>query len=140
MPLATCPRCKRMFNKVQTPICEKCEPEEENDYERIRKVVSENSGASMARVAELAEVDIAVVKRMTDQGLVATTALNEATKCGRCGAPAISGAKKLCQACLDKMNLEMARAQADMRQNLMRKPAPSQAMHSRDIINDKRDS
>jgi ribosomal protein L37E len=140
MPLATCPRCKRMFNKIQHPICEKCDPEEEKDYERIHAVVAENPGAPMARVAELAGVDVVVVKRMLDQGLVASTALNEATKCGRCGAPAISAAKKLCQACLDKMNLEMAKAQSDMRQNLLKTPVSKPAMHSRDIIADKRQS
>lgn len=132
MPLATCPRCKRMFNKVQTPICTACEPEEEQDYERIRDVVAENPGASMEAVAKMAEVELDVVKRMMDQGMVASTALSDKVKCGRCGAPAISAARKLCQACLDKMNLDMAKAQAEMRQSMAPRPAANQGMYSKE--------
>lgn len=138
MPLATCPRCKRMFNKVQTPICASCEPEEEKDYERIRDVVAENPGASMEAVAKMAEVDVSVVRRMMDQGMVASTVPGDSVKCGRCGAPAISAAKKLCQACLDKMNLDMAKAQSQMRQSMTARPAANQGMYSKDADEGKR--
>ncbi|MCF6286621.1 MAG: hypothetical protein L3K26_15715, partial [Candidatus Hydrogenedentes bacterium] len=54
--------------------------------------------------------------RMVDDGLVAQLSLGDASAaCGQCGAPAISLSKKLCQACLDKLNAQVSKAQSQIK-------------------------
>jgi ribosomal protein L37E len=48
---------------------------------------------------------------MLEMGELTNVGLGEQPRCGRCGAPAISVSKKLCQGCLEKLNAEMAQAQ-----------------------------
>ncbi len=120
MPLATCARCKKMFNKVRSPVCPKCVPAEDEDMEKVRKVLNEEEGLGAEAVAEKAEVDIRVVLRMVEQGLVQDVSLSGSFSCGRCGAPAISPTKRLCQACLSKLEQEVAQMKASIK--LQQKP------------------
>ena len=117
MPLATCPRCKKLFNKQDAPVCVNCQAAEENDIEKVRGVVNDNPEMNAEEVAAEAEVSVEVVNRMLDAGTIERlgAADLEQVKCGRCGAPAISASKKLCEACLSKLNQEMAQAQANIK-------------------------
>jgi ribosomal protein L37E len=115
MPLAPCVRCKKLFNKTQTPVCGACEADEQSDCDKVRDILEEHPNLSSEEVAERAEVDISVVHRMLDKGMIAVMTGTELVKCGRCGAPAISLARKLCQACLEKLNAEMVKAQASIK-------------------------
>lgn len=111
MPLANCPRCKKMFSKMSFPVCPQCEPAEEEDYNKVRSLLDEQPNVSMEAAAELTGVDISVVNRMLSQGLITNVEFDGKVTCGNCGAPAISLSKRLCQACLDAMNLKVAEAQ-----------------------------
>ena len=115
MPLAKCVRCNRMFNKVQAPVCPACQPDEEADYEKVREIVNREPDLDAAAVAEEANVDIEVVRRMLTEGQLVTVTQIAGIVCGRCGAPAISASKKLCQSCLEKLNMEVAKAQANIK-------------------------
>lgn len=115
MPLASCGRCGKMFNKVTANVCPSCHEAEESDYEKIRDVVSRNETLNTEQVAEEAGVDIAVVRRIISEGRVAQVNLGEVPKCGKCGAPAISITKKLCQACLERLNVEVSKAQSQIK-------------------------
>lgn len=123
MPLAKCARCNKMFNKTDVPVCSDCLPHEEDDYDKVRSIIEESPNLSTDEVAERADVDINVVKRMLDQGIVAMKTASEKVTCGMCGAPAISLSKRLCQACLDKLNSQMLRAQSQVK--LSTKPKQS---------------
>lgn len=115
MPLSNCERCRKMFNKVSTSICSECLPEEEADIHKVREVIEREPNLTPDRAAELAGVDVGVVHRMVEVGVIARVDPNEKISCGKCGAPAISASKRLCQACLDRLNLEVAQAQFNMR-------------------------
>jgi len=115
MPLATCGRCGKMFNKVSAQVCPACVEAEEADYERVREVISQNETLNVEQVAEEAGVDIAVVRRIVGEGRIAMVSLDEVAKCGKCGAPAISTTKKLCQACLERLNADVSKAQAKIK-------------------------
>jgi len=104
MPLAKCDRCDTLFDKIKTPICLGCMPEEEAEYELVRDKLVRHPDVSAERLAELAEVEVKVVKRMLDAGLISSSVSAGEVSCGRCGAPAISHAKKLCDSCLDDLN------------------------------------
>ncbi|MFP4500663.1 MAG: hypothetical protein ACLFTT_06655 [Candidatus Hydrogenedentota bacterium] len=123
MPLAKCPRCGNMFNKDQDIVCHECQEAEEKDYEKVRAVIENSPNLNMDEVATKADVDIACVKRMLEQGVITTKVEGgEGVRCGMCGAPAISISKRLCQACLDKLNTQMFKAQSQVKLSARRKP------------------
>ena len=115
MPLATCPRCKKIFEKTRTIVCVKCQEAENADYDKIRAVLERDPSLNAEETAEEAGVTVQCVTRMLQEGLIANVSLSESVKCGRCGAPAISLNKKLCQACLEKLNAEVASAQSKIK-------------------------
>ena len=118
MPLASCPRCKKMFTKIDNPICPTCEPLEKEDQDKVRAILDENPNLNAEGLAEKADVGLAVVERMLSAGALASVGIEtEQPKCGRCGAPAISLSKRLCQACLEKLNVEVAQMQRQIQLN-----------------------
>lgn len=108
MPLSKCPRCQKLFDKVTIAVCPPCRDDEEADFDLIRATLNDSPDLNAEQVAEVSGVAIDCVMRMLDTGLIANISLGEAATCGRCGAPAISATKKLCQACLEKLNQEVA--------------------------------
>ena len=122
MPLAKCVRCAKMFNKVDVSVCTTCLPVEEQDYDKVRAVIEKSPNMSADEVAQQADVDLEVVKRMLAQGIVAMKTASDKVECGMCGAPAISVSKRLCQACLDKLNSQMMRAQSQVKLGVKPKP------------------
>lgn len=117
MPLSKCPRCNKMFNKMHAAVCPACLSAEEVDADSVRETLDENPNLNAEQVAEITGVDIQVVLRLIEQGAIAciTELEGHTVRCGRCGAPAISASKRLCQACLEKLNTQVAVAQRNIR-------------------------
>jgi ribosomal protein L37E len=108
MPLARCPRCNSFFDKKDKSICSKCVPDEDADYEKVRVYIQAHPDETADQVAEGSKVDRACVVRMMDQGIIQNSSLVKDIKCGRCGAPAISMTKRLCEKCLAQLNSKLA--------------------------------
>ena len=116
MPLAQCPRCNQMFNKKGAPVCPKCEPDEDANYETLRRSMEERPDLIPTQIAELTGVTLDCILRLIEEGRIATLTDHRANAvCGRCGAPAISLSKRLCESCLQKLNSEVAKAQASIK-------------------------
>lgn len=113
--LAQCPRCKRLFAKIRCAVCETCVVEEEQDFEKIRELLDYEGTMNAEQLAEAAEVSIDVVLRMLDAGNISCQDLLMKVTCGRCGRPAISRSKRLCQNCLNKLEAEFLRTVRDAR-------------------------
>lgn len=139
MPLAKCVRCNNLFDKRDTSVCPACAKEEEMDFEKVREVVEDHPDMSAEAVAELSDVGLQVVMRILDQGLVTNTALigGEVT-CGRCGAPAISASKKLCNACLEKLNQNVLKQKRDLTIEYKKPVEVGGASSVREMIEQKR--
>jgi ribosomal protein L37E len=114
MALSKCARCKRVFTKVRSPICPNCEPDEEQDYEKARDSLQETPNQNPEELAESSGVELECILRLLEAGRIAA-APYENVRCGRCGAPAISISKKLCEACLQRLNQELASAQSKIK-------------------------
>lgn len=138
MPLATCVRCNKMFNKVQFPVCQSCQPAESEDQEKIFLVLEQDEHLTPEEVSEKAGVELSVVLRMVDEGFVSQIRGDEKVVCGKCGAPAISMSKKLCQACLDKLNAEVSKAQAKIRLDKKKPPQVGEFINARKAFELKR--
>ncbi len=119
--LAKCARCDKIFNKIVSEVCDTCQPEEDTDFSRIHNVISRTRGLKAQQVAEEAEVAIECVLRMLREGRIDHVESEDPAKCGRCGAPAISLTKRLCNQCLVELDRECAHAMLEMRQRIRSK-------------------
>ena len=117
MPIAKCPRCEKLFDKGEFLVCTSCRPAEEEDYQTIRESLDNTPDMNPEQVSEVTGVMVECVLRMIDSGMItsAATLQSKETRCGRCGAPAISATKRLCQSCLEKLNREVAQTQKSIR-------------------------
>lgn len=115
MPLSQCARCQKIFDKGRSPVCPKCQTDEDLDYDKIRAVLDKFPTLNAEQTAVEAGVDVQCVLRMLEEGLIANISQSDVIKCGRCGSPAISKNKKLCQACLEKLNAQAASAQSKIK-------------------------
>jgi ribosomal protein L37E len=119
--LAKCARCEKLFNKIVSDVCTTCQPDEDADFQRIHDIICRNHDLSANEVAEEAGVPLECVLRMLREGRIERVEDNDEVKCGRCGAPAISVAKRLCKRCLVTLDREWAQAILDMRQRILAK-------------------
>ena len=138
MALAACPRCKKIFDKARSAVCTRCQDAEDDDFDKIRTVLDRNPNLNAEQVAEEGQVTVDCVMRMIAEGLIANVNLAELIKCGRCGAPAISQSKKLCQACLEELNTEMAQAQSKIKIGQKKKVQVGEYLHARRALEEKR--
>lgn len=138
MPLANCPRCKKLFNKVKLAICTACEAEEEADFEKVRRSLHDKPNQTAEEVAEATGVSQDCVLRLLDEGRIANVSLADAVTCGRCGAPAISLSKRLCQDCLNRLSVELAAEQSKIQLPGRKSVSTESTRAVREIIDDKR--
>ncbi len=114
--LEKCARCGKLFSRVSSSVCVACQAEEERDFAKIRKVLDRQTGLNPEQVAEEAQVSVECVLRMLDEGRIKNEDVGTPIKCGRCGAPAISASKRLCESCLVQLDYECAEAMREIRQ------------------------
>ena len=125
MPLAKCVRCAKLFDRAQILVCSACAPDEERDRELVRDALTKHGKLNAEEICELTGVDRKCVERMLDEGVIADQKTSSEFKCGHCGKPAISAAKRICQACLAKMNRTIQEAKQDLTQSVP--PAPKRS-------------
>lgn len=115
MPLGKCARCEKIFAKSGSNVCAVCEPLEEADFERARQALSDTPNQTAEQLADGTGIELSCILRFLNEGRIRTISADHPVKCGRCGAPAISASKKLCEACLHKLNVEIAEQQAKIK-------------------------
>lgn len=140
MPLATCPRCKKMFEKSSSVVCPNCQEAENTDYDKIRTILDARPNLNAEQVSVESGVDVQVVLRMLEEGLISNVNTAEKVKCGRCGAPAISRSKRLCQACLEKLNAQVASMQSKIKLGDRKGVQVGEYLHARKAFEQKRRS
>lgn len=106
MPLVKCPRCGKLFQKARLAVCKECAVFEEEDYSKVRDVIRNIGAATPKEAAKAAEVDVGVVLRMVEVGMISFDRPDEKVLCGRCGKPAMSRSQRLCRKCM--MELDVA--------------------------------
>lgn len=119
--LAKCARCTKLFSKIRSEVCDHCQPDEDADFNKIHDAISRHRGITAQEVAREAEVSLECVYRMLREGRIDNVESDETATCGRCGAPAISATKRLCERCLIALDRDCAQAMLEMRQRIRSK-------------------
>lgn len=120
MALTKCARCKKIYVKIASPVCQQCQPDEDADFSKIHNAIRKQSGLNAEAIAENAGVELECVLRMLNAGRLRVKDLGEKPTCGRCGAPAISMAKRLCESCLVELDRECADAMRELQKEIPR--------------------
>jgi transposase len=136
--LARCPRCSRLFQTLKYPVCDRCETDEEQDYEQVRAVLAKHQEMDAREVSERAGVTLECVLRMLSQGMLSGEDLHASAECGRCGKPAISLAKRLCHQCLATLDVELTQTMSELTIRLDPPRARGDAQHVHTTVQDKR--
>ncbi|MBI4556032.1 MAG: hypothetical protein HY706_00485 [Candidatus Hydrogenedentes bacterium] len=123
---------------MNLPVCAECEPEEEADFDKVRAALEKTPNQSAEELAESTGVSRECILRLLEQGRVRNVAPTETVRCGRCGAPAISLTKRLCETCLQKLNIELAQEQAKIKLPPKRSVTILGGASVRDILDEKR--
>ena len=137
LALAKCARCGRVFTKVRSAVCVECQDDEDRDFNKIRDVLDASPNSTVEHVAEKAGVPRACVFRLIKDGRIASVLPSAHIRCGRCGAQAISIAKRLCEHCLIELDREFAHALSTLYAN--RRARPRSSVHkTHQLVSSKR--
>ena len=115
LSLSKCTRCGRIYPKIRSVVCLKCQDAEDADYEKIRDLLFYEPNLTAEEVAAIGRVDVKCVIRMINAGMITSTLLATRVSCGRCGAPALSPRKRLCARCWHALDLAFAETLREMR-------------------------
>ena len=98
MQFVNCPRCGKMFNKTDKPICKTCEKEDQDTYEKVREFVKENPDLPINVVAEETEVSVKrIMSYIRDGRLDVSRGMSADVVCMQCGKPITTG--RVCDMC-----------------------------------------
>ncbi len=110
MNVKNCRKCGRLFNYLSGPqVCPVCKDALEKEFQKVKKYVQENRGATLEQVVEECEVDAAQVRQwvreerleFSGEGVTGIT-------CEKCGATIPTG--KYCQQCKNEMTTNLSGA------------------------------
>lgn len=83
-----CRKCGKIFNYMGgAPICPACREKEEEDFQRVKKYLYENPGASLTQVSTELEISVEMIKRFLREGRleIANDEGNLVLECENCG-------------------------------------------------------
>jgi len=105
MEMRNCPRCRRIFNYTNYPICPDCVKEDETVFEDVRTFIKDNPDSALAIVAEKTGVSAKKIMRYIREGrLEVSRGIHESGEvtCQNCGKPISKG--KYCDKCIIDLN------------------------------------
>lgn len=112
MNAINCPRCGRMFTKINLPICKECEKAEAEKFEEVRLYVKENPHSSAQDVSEKCEVSVKrILQYVRDGRLEISQGMEGLNTCTKCGRPIKSG--RMCERCVKNTSSALASIIAD---------------------------
>ena len=83
-----CRKCGKIYNHIGgVPICPTCKDKEEEDFQRVKKYLYENPGASLTQVSTELEISVEMIKRFLKEGRleIANDDGNLLLECENCG-------------------------------------------------------
>jgi len=114
-----CRKCGRIFNYIGgTPICPVCRKEEEDDFQKVKRYLYENPGASITQVSTELDITIEKIKRFLKDGRLEITGDdgNMVLECENCGKSIRSG--RFCEECERNLASGLKSAAKDIKNEL----------------------
>lgn len=110
--LKNCKKCGRLFNYIggRIPICPVCQKEDEADFQKIKKYLFENPGASISQVSKDLDITVEKIKRFLREGRLEIVG-DEGIPilcCEKCGEPIKTG--RFCDECSRNLSKEFSSA------------------------------
>jgi predicted amidophosphoribosyltransferase len=99
MALENCQKCNGIFNRISGPFCPKCVEQEEQDFKTVHEALREKPHQTIEELAENTGVSEKTIMRLIKDKRISSNLNTEGVTCGKCGAPAISLATRLCERC-----------------------------------------
>lgn len=134
MEYANCARCKKMFLRVNNPICPECEKEEEKQFQIVKEYLDGNPANSLSQVSEETGVSVKRILKFIRDGRIEMTegiSAENVLRCGQCGRPIAKGV--FCDSCQVQYNMVVNEMIQDKE-----KVKESKGMHSLPSALDKR--
>jgi len=103
MALENCQRCNGVFNRIGGPLCPACVDREEQDFKAVNEALREQPHQTIDELAKRTGVSEKTIMRLIKDKRIASDVNADGVKCGKCGAPAISLATRLCERCAGEM-------------------------------------
>lgn len=113
--LRNCKKCGKVFNYIGgNPICPICRDEDEAEFQRIKKYLLENPGASISQVASELQIRIDKIKKLLREGRLEIVGDDgiPILRCERCGISIKTG--RFCDECSRNMSAEFLKTAGKM--------------------------
>ncbi|MFV0441498.1 MAG: hypothetical protein ACK5LV_09445 [Lachnospirales bacterium] len=103
MAPANCARCKRLFNRIHSPICDSCLKEEEKMYDIVYEFLVDNPNKTIQEIADETNVPEKIIIKFVRDGRFLGSVDFEAIKipCAKCGIDILTG--MYCEDCQMEM-------------------------------------
>lgn len=105
--VASCRRCKRLFNDFSNrQVCPVCREQEEQDFQRVKAYVQDHKGCSIQEVVAECDVDTRQIHQwIKEERLEFMSGCADILVCEKCGGTVISG--RFCDKCKAEMIQEL---------------------------------
>ncbi|MDR1687469.1 MAG: MerR family transcriptional regulator [Clostridiales bacterium] len=106
MEIRNCPRCRKVFRYITSPVCPDCEKEEEMLFETVVDYVRENPDSNLAAVSLATGVSAKKLLRYVREGrLEISKGMYGEVRCEKCGVPIKKG--RYCDSCVISVNRQV---------------------------------
>ena len=112
MNLRNCSRCGKMFNYIAGPImCENCKKELEEDFQKVKKYITDNPTASLKQITDDNNVKTSQIREwIREERLMFAKESPIQLTCENCGAPIQKLGLKKCEYCGSVLEVQNKKA------------------------------
>lgn len=105
MKLMNCSKCRKLFVSIGRSICPACVEEERDEFDVVRKYLSENPHSTASQIAKATGVSENIIINLVKKGSLLANEAMIVYGCEICGRPIHSG--KVCNNCKGKLTTEL---------------------------------
>jgi len=107
--MVNCPRCGKLFTKINSQLCPACQKEDEESFQAVRKFAEENKNCTIGALSQGAGVSEKRILRYIREGrLEVTGGMRGDVRCKICGSPIAKG--NYCDSCAIDINQSLNKA------------------------------
>lgn len=105
MEMANCLRCKKVFPRINEPICEECKKADEKLFTEVKKYLDENPNSTVNRISENTGASIKKIMGWLREGRLEIADSTGDLKCRQCGVDITTG--QFCESCVIEINRQI---------------------------------